>query len=355
MMRSTKDKDSGISLSRYFRNIVLYIRIHKSLVRKGTIVIATVTLLILIGTMNRHHRRHHNRNPPRLRSSHNLPSSLTTSPILSLYEPGHSQFNKIFTEVPLLQRWQLSPTTHVLRFGLPNLEESLQLSTCACLLVQGPRAIDDDPADSDEFVIRPYTPISTNTQIGSFDLFLKDYGGSTLSNYLTQSLRVGDTISVSHGPFQVKIQASDFMKKTTIGMIAGGTGITPMIQAVHAILGDPSSTTKIVLLYSAKVESELYGTKELFDSWMQQYPERLKVVYTLTQAPGGDGSWTGERGRISQSMIAQQFPSPQDEHIMIFLCGPTSMYATFAGPRMDKELTGVLADMGYTQEQVYKF
>lgn len=31
------------------------------------------------------------------------------------------------------------------------------------------------------------------------------------------------------------------------------------------------------------------------------------------------------------------------------------MYKALCGPREDEELTGVLADMGYKKEQVYKF
>lgn len=347
-LSSKKDKDTSFTTSRVFRNIILYVRIHNSLVRRGLIflvIIASITVIVYNHNKKGRHRHSH-----RLRSS-SLPSSLTTPPILSLYEPGNCQFTKIFTQVPLLRRWQISPTTHVLRFGLPNPEQSLQLPTCAALLFQGPRATDDDGED-ETLVIRPYTPISTNTQIGSFDVLIKDYGGNTLSNYLTQSLEKGDSIAVSHGAFQVKLQASEFINNqyTTIGMIAGGTGITPMIQAAHAILGNPDSTTNIVLLYSSKVESDILA-KELLDSWMKLYPHRLKVVYTLTQQP----TWKGQRGRINQEMIEAFFPKSNNDDILIFICGPTSMYESLSGPRMDKKVGGVLAEMGYKQEQVYKF
>ena len=39
-----------------------------------------------------------------------------------------------------------------------------------------------------------------------------------------------------------------------ISMLVGGTGINPMIQALHAILGTPGNTTKVTLLYGNKTQ-----------------------------------------------------------------------------------------------------
>jgi NAD(P)H-flavin reductase len=38
-----------------------------------------------------------------------------------------------------------------------------------------------------------------------------------------------------------------------IGMVAGGTGITPMLQIASAILKDPKDNTKIKLLFANQV------------------------------------------------------------------------------------------------------
>ena len=38
-----------------------------------------------------------------------------------------------------------------------------------------------------------------------------------------------------------------------IGMVAGGTGITPMLQIINAVLRDKSDTTKIRLLFANQV------------------------------------------------------------------------------------------------------
>lgn len=41
--------------------------------------------------------------------------------------------------------------------------------------------------------------------------------------------------------------------KKAIGMICGGTGITPMIQALHALLGTVGDNTTVSMLYGSKV------------------------------------------------------------------------------------------------------
>ena len=101
------------------------------------------------------------------RRTTSLPSTLTDSPIKLIVPPGLCQFSDEFTPVPLLDKFSVSPTSFVLRFGLPDGNRALGLSTCACLLasikIKG----------EDGLIVRPYTPISTNTMIGSFDLLVK--------------------------------------------------------------------------------------------------------------------------------------------------------------------------------------
>jgi cytochrome-b5 reductase len=137
-------------------------------------------------------------------------------PVKALVSPGECQFGDSSISVPLLERTQVSPTTCVLRFGLPDKNKPLNLSTCACILANA----NIDGQD----VTRPYTPFSTNQQIGSFDLLVKDYGPEfgTMSYYLCSRINVGDEVAFKHIPFNVKTQAPfDYDR---ICMLVGGTG-----------------------------------------------------------------------------------------------------------------------------------
>eukprot|EP00547_Thalassionema_nitzschioides_P002645 CAMPEP_0194212718 /NCGR_PEP_ID=MMETSP0156-20130528/12758_1 /TAXON_ID=33649 /ORGANISM="Thalassionema nitzschioides, Strain L26-B" /LENGTH=213 /DNA_ID=CAMNT_0038940591 /DNA_START=363 /DNA_END=1004 /DNA_ORIENTATION=- len=208
-----------------------------------------------------------------------------------------------------------------------------------------------DREGSIEQVIRPYTPISTNAQIGSFDLLVKDYGeNGRMSTYLCNSLKEGSKINFKHIDFNVKIQAPFPYKK--ICMIVGGTGLTPMVQAAHAVLGDSSNESSLVMLYGSRSSDDILG-KVLLDFWSEE-SSNFSVVHVLSQEPE-DSSWEGRKGFINKDVIKEYFPPPEDKDTIIFICGPPPMYQVFSGPRDEKELSGLLKDMGYSADQVFKF
>merc|ERR1719162_1950650 len=109
----------------------------------------------------------------------NNPPSLSGKPHKSLVPPGKCQFKEDWTPVPLLERIVVSKTSSVLRFGLPDSSSPMDLSTCACILAKA-----SNVEGQEQDVIRPYTPISTNALVGSFDLLIKDYGGNGMSNHM---------------------------------------------------------------------------------------------------------------------------------------------------------------------------
>jgi cytochrome-b5 reductase len=277
------------------------------------------------------------------------PPSLIGKPTKALVPPGKCQFSEEFVAVPLLERVSVSPTSSVLRFGLPDKSAPLDLSTCACILAKA--SLKNKETGGMEDVVRPYTPISTNELKGCFDLLIKDYGkDSKMSHYLCE-MKVGDTVDFKHIVFNVKIQAPFQQKK--IVMLVGGTGISPMIQALHAILGDnEDDKQEVVMLYGSKVANDMLG-KEMMDSWAKDHSDRFKVVHVLSDEPE-DSEWTGLRGYIDKEKVETYLPDPGDD-LIIFVCGPPPMYSALCGPRDDKELTGLLAELGYKKEQVVKF
>ena len=115
-------------------------------------------------------------------------------------------------------------------------------------------------------------------------------------------------------------------------MIAGGTGITPMLQALQALLGNATETTRVTLLYSNKLESDIIARSTL-QKWLGGWHDRLRIVHTLTREPPGSG-WTGRRGRIDQSLIQEWVPPPSAS-VLVFVCGPDGMYEAFTGPCAD--------------------
>jgi len=286
------------------------------------------------------------------------PPSLSGKAHKSLVPPGKCQFTEEWTGVPLLERIVVSKTSSVLRFGLPDKSLPMNLSTCACILAKA--SIHNNDEAKDEDVIRPYTPISTNGLVGSFDLLIKDYGGNGLSNHMCKSMAVGDQMDFKHIKFNVKLQAPFPQKK--IIMMVGGTGITPMIQALHAILGGDDNDNEVVLFYGSRTEDDILG-RALIDSWAKAHPENLKVVHILSDAPTDasdeSSNWKGRRGYIARDVVEEEagpsFGPDCGDDVIVFVCGPPPMYNALCGPRGEDEVKGLLADMGYKKEQVCKF
>lgn len=105
-------------------------------------------------------------------------------------------------------------------------------------------------------MVRPYTPTSSDEDLGHMDLVVKIYpanvhpkfpDGGKMTQYL-ESLNIGDSIDVrgpsghlvyrGKGAFDIKEDKKGPVKETRVkrvSMIAGGTGITPMLQLVRAV------------------------------------------------------------------------------------------------------------------------
>jgi len=289
--------------------------------------------------------------------------SLSGEPCLNLVPPGQCQLTDSWQSLKLVEKVDVSHTSTVLRFACPDETKPLNLPTCACLLAKAdlPVAKDNEEKKTEsgetEAVIRPYTPISTNDLVGSFDLLVKNYGeNGRMSTHLCTA-PVGSVVDFKHIEFNVKIQAPFTQKK--IAMIVGGTGITPMVQALHAILGDKDNDKEVSMLYGSRESSDILG-KELLDNWEKKHGDngkggKFSVTHVLSDEDESS-DWKGKRGFITKELIEENFPGPEDgDDVIIFVCGPPIMYNIFCGPRGDKDLSGLLKEMGYSSNQVYKF
>ena len=65
-----------------------------------------------------------------------------------------------------------------------------------------------------------------------------------------------------------------------IGMIAGGTGITPCLQLVRQVFKDPEDKTNLWLLYANQTEDDILLRKEL-EEVAEQQPNRFHLWYTV--------------------------------------------------------------------------
>lgn len=196
-----------------------------------------------------------------------------------------------------------------------------------------------------EYVVRSYTPTSPPETKGYFELIVKTYPNGNISKYL-DGLKIGDSIEVK-GP---KGNFSYFPNMVeNIGMIAGGTGLTPMLQVIRFILSNPADKTKISLVF-ANVSFEDILLKDELDKLAADHPKQLKVHYVLNIAPE---NWTQSIGFVTEDIIRKCCPSPGPKSKLL-LCGP---------PPMIKALSEIAEKVGFDkprtvskpEDMVFKF
>jgi len=88
----------------------------------------------------------------------------------------------------------------------------------------------------------------------------------------------------------------------------------------------------------------------------RKYPDTFDCVYALDK-PGKD--WKGSSGFVTRDLLEKHLAAPTlAERVKVFVCGPPGQVAAVAGKKdgmKQGELGGILKDMGYSSDQVFKF
>ncbi|CAL0323373.1 unnamed protein product [Lupinus luteus] len=235
-----------------------------------------------------------------------------------------------FKEFKLVKRDQLSHNVAKFRFELPTSTSVLGLPIGQHISCRGKDGQGED-------VIKPYTPTTLDSDVGYFELVIKMYPQGRMSHHFRE-MRVGDYLAVRGPKGRFKYQPGEVR---AFGMLAGGSGITPMFQVARAVLENPKDRTKVHLIY-ANVTYEDILLKEELDGLASNYPGQFKIYYVLNQPPE---VWDGGVGFVSKEMIETHFPAPAHD-VKTLRCGP---------PPMNKAMAAHLDAIGYAPEMQFQF
>ena len=326
-----------------------------------------------------------------------------------------------------------------------------------CLSITLPEGTDvygnGKPTQKD--ISKSYSPISHPATRGSFELIVKGYPpkeGGGVGRFLTHYLQVSKSNETLTHHDNLHANESDVMKNgeddamactdsnsnsertcssndlpftieaklkpprnvhgsptivgrwNHIGLVAGGTGIAPLIQIASLILNansklDPKSssqeeeeeerrTTIHVLYINRNKQDILY--KEQLDRWAKEYPNDFSVSYSLTGNSSTISTSIDEQedkedhyeylhGRGSGHMAKDALPSPMNTHTngekiftensMVFVCGTDGFVKSWGGsirrappkadgskgPKIQGPLEGWLKEAGFSAHQVFKY
>lgn len=243
--------------------------------------------------------------------------------------------------------------------------------------------------------MRSYTPVTDNSSVGNFSLVIKVYKanvhpkfpeGGKMSQHL-DSLKIGETIEMKGpkghmeylmgGSFTVKPLGKPKESRQTnqIIMIAGGTGITPMLQILHFIFENPGDTSvKVNLLYanqsaystklagallvirSSYFSSHNYSVSSLtaeddilvrseLEGLLSKFPDRFGLHYTVDSPPAG---WKYSTGFISKEMLEKHcLFNNSSKNTQVFMCGPPPMIKYACEPN--------LKELGFSNKEMVVF
>jgi len=199
-------------------------------------------------------------------------------------------------------------------------------------------------ADKKE-VVRPYTPIDQKPH--EITLLIKSYPNGNLSKYF-DSLKVGDSVDLK-GPIP-KIAIKPNLKKELV-MIAGGTGLTPMLQITKKILSDPTDKTQITLLFANTEEKDILLREQLTE--LQNKHENFTVRHILWKPTP---QWRGLTGMVNADIIRRYVPAPSAD-TLVMVCGPPPFMTAISGDKtkdyQQGEVTGLLKEYGYSSQNVF--
>jgi cytochrome-b5 reductase len=221
---------------------------------------------------------------------------------------------RVYQPFPLIEKFNISHDTVRFVFGLPNENSVIGLPTGQHIAIR-------HEVDGKQ-IARSYTPTSSNKDTGRLELTVKIYEGGKLTPYLN-NLSVGDKVEI-RGPKGEMKYHKNLVKE--LGMIAGGTGITPMFQIIRRICEDPKDNTKTTLLYANKTEDDILLKDEL-DAFAAAH-EKFTVHYVLSNP---SQNWKGANGRVSKEMIQEHLPAPAGMDTKVLLCGPQPMMDSMVG------------------------
>lgn len=247
----------------------------------------------------------------------------------------------------LKEKLTMTHNTKLLRFALPSSEHTMGGSVAYCLSI----AFKDKDG---KIKGKPYTPVTKSDQKGTVDFCIKEYPApyGVVSRHMCD-LQPGDSVMFK-GPWAKYAYAPN--SKRAIGMVAGGTGLTPMLQIAREILENPDDMTEVSLIFANVSEDDIM-LRDTLDALQFRHPN-FKVHYVVNKATSAN--WTGGTGYVSVDMIKRYLPSP-NTNSMVLVCGPGGMVKHVSGPKVKEgnswvqgPVAGLLGKLGYSENEVYK-
>lgn len=197
---------------------------------------------------------------------------------------------------------------------------------------------------------RAYTPISLHTSSG-LRFAVKLYKGGTLSEYIRKK-KVGDHLMIEF-PIEKRAYVENEFRRVL--MIAGGTGVTPMMQILEHRHHSATDTTAFTLLFCNRTRDDVF-----LRDCLDRYRAFCNVVYLFddpscdAERPCGEAKYA-----VSTSVVKKYAEDEGGRRVdFVYVSGPYGMLEAVCGAKdagRQGELRGILKALGFHADCVYKF
>lgn len=167
--------------------------------------------------------------------------------------------------------------------------------------------------------VRCYSPTSGEGRGRELEITIKRHPGGLVSNYVADHATPGMVVGLSEASGDFHLPDT---RPAAILLIAGGSGITPLMAMIRSLCGEGHRGPITLLHYAPDPEQAIYRTE--LDRLAQENPN-LRVLRSYTQAPG-----LGELdGHFSPAHLPQSDPCFTEAET--FACGPPALLDAIRG------------------------
>ena len=164
--------------------------------------------------------------------------------------------------------------------------------------------------------------VCTSSAAGPLRVAVKKLDGGAFSTWAATALRPGDALEVlpPAGRFGPVL---DPRARRTVGLVAAGSGITPVLSIAASVL-DVEPDSDVVLVYGNRTQNDVMFLEELSDL-KDRFPDRLQVLHVLSREEQESELLSGRIDRDRLMRLAQVGLLPVEDADSWYLCGPFGM------------------------------
>ena len=162
-----------------------------------------------------------------------------------------------------------------------------------------------------KLVSRSYSICSSPTRGSFIEITAKRVENGYVSQFLNDRAIEGLTVN-ARGPYGEF--CFDESKHQRIVLIAGGSGITPMMAMLRYI-DDLCIAVDATLIYCVRSEQDVFFKSEL--AALQCRLDKFRCVLVLSRPSSG---WVGRKGHLQREILESEIDTPLES--TFFLCGP---------------------------------